>query len=1499
MRRLNIRLIVTLLVGSIALVVGIHFVHAYQVVRNAEITRTQADKAREDGQLDQALKLYDAYAKQNPDKPDGYLEAAKVAVSIAETPGATAKERVEAYFRLSQALDRDTQNRYLREQLAKFEVALNGREGLLKAIQHYEAILRIDPNDKEVMLKLAECRISTADHIQARKSLAEIVGYDPLKKEFNPAIARAPESIEAYQFLARDLRNNKPTDDKLADRVIERMVEVNPKSAEALLARAEWNEASYRKTESPEQQKLLLDRIHADTNEAYKRAPDLLNAITAKLKWCILDGDFEAGDAIVAAALKSHKFDPLVYSAASQLAAAEKKPQDSIKFLRMGVANLPKNFGLHYYLVERLLETGDVKAARDEAAELNKLVDETGPSWESEYVDAQIDYLDKNYQSAAAILERQRIQLESRKQANADPRLIEQLRRLYNLLGRCYEATNQSDQMLEIYNRLNTLVPITETVDLNAREGIARSLMGLGRREEALNELRKIRAGMQNDDRFFAQRELWSQMLYLMSMNQAHLPKDKQDWTEVQNFFNEINKRHLLNDTQRTIWRADLLIHQGQNSQARELLDAETARLDAAVEADPKNAALKEQEETIRLAIVNLLAMQSQWPEALAALDELAKKVGDKINFRLRKADLLIRQHSKDTMREQLAKLEENVEPFSAEEKAALFTGLSTSYYEGNMRDEAIRLIKKTIETRPEDARAYSILFRYAREANDKEGIAQAANGLKKVNGTNSREWKLAEATRLMYEYASDREKNKEVLVTVRQLLREIEEHNANWPEADKLGAMVALADGNTATYFQKLELALAHGPADPNLIRQVVPEMLRQGRRDDAKKLLSRVSGEQQPIDLEKVRLEEQISDNRDKSIADAKKLIEDLPPDSENYRWLGDFLSRAGHADEAEQAYYKAVTLAPQAAEPRIGLIVHLLRMRKINAAVDEVHKMETALPPEGRARAMAHAYQLLGDTRSAAQSYEDALQEDPHNYELLSDAITFNRITNNEGKAEQLLEKSLAASPGKTENEANYRRWARIQLAQIRAPKANYQQLQPILALIHENAVNGHLSDEDNLQIARILSARPDSESRRQAISIWEDLERHQRLAGLDRLVLARLYEQVGKWPQSQSIISSIVTKNPRDADALSLYVSLLLKHNNLDGAEGWFKQLNELQPTTPRTVGLKARILAKQGKATAAKDALKTLVPSPLPAEQQPRLLEVAEVLRLLGFNSDAEGYYRDYVDLHPESSLVLAEFLGHHSDLNEALNLCERAIPAHDSNSYVRGLLASLQVAITSLRSRQAIVTPEQFERVETWIKKGLREAPDSVALQLKQAELLDLRGNEKEVEQIYRSIVALPTRETDPNNGIDPLYRAIALNNLAYMLAISDPPRGAEALSLMAGVINELGPQRDFLDTRAMCYLAQGDVAKALADLNEVLLDHNEKDIEDKSYATKYFHLALAEHANHDDKEAADALAKAKAMNWSAEDLNLRERALLLKLEADLNKAADKNVAPK
>jgi Flp pilus assembly protein TadD len=118
-----------------------------------------------------------------------------------------------------------------------------------------------------------------------------------------------------------------------------------------------------------------------------------------------------------------------------------------------------------------------------------------------------------------------------------------------------------------------------------------------------------------------------------------------------------------------------------------------------------------------------------------------------------------------------------------------------------------------------------------------------------------------------------------------------------------------------------------------------------------------------------------------------------------------------------------------------------------------------------------------------------------------------------------------------------------------------------------------------------------------------------------------------------------------------------------------------------------------------------------------------------------------------------------------------------------------------------------------------------------------------------------------------------------ALNNLATLLAErADPLQNREAMEYIDRAIQVLGPQPEFLDTKAMILVYRKKPAEALALLNEVTsIPHADP--------RAWLHLAVAYHQLGQDDKAREALARARKDKLDRQVLTQADHDWLAALE--------------
>src|SRR5262249_29213726 len=140
----------------------------------------------------------------------------------------------------------------------------------------------------------------------------KLIGYDPKTDKFDLKTATAPHQPEVYSGLATTLRNkqNKP---ELAERIVDQMVEANPKSAEAYVQRgrlrAVWKND---------------DGARADADKAIQLKPDDLDALLFAADSASHDEKYDKAQEYIDKAKKLFPTEVRVYTSAALLEMKQK-----------------------------------------------------------------------------------------------------------------------------------------------------------------------------------------------------------------------------------------------------------------------------------------------------------------------------------------------------------------------------------------------------------------------------------------------------------------------------------------------------------------------------------------------------------------------------------------------------------------------------------------------------------------------------------------------------------------------------------------------------------------------------------------------------------------------------------------------------------------------------------------------------------------------------------------------------------------------------------------------------------------------------------------------------------------------------------------------------------------------------------------------------------------------------------------------------------------------
>ena len=200
--------------------VGVYSLHAFQVWRTASSLLDQATAAEKVGDLDKSADYLGRYLGLHPDDDDALAKFGLVLGKLAKTP----RQKGRAYLVLSQAILRSPTRDDLRRRLATLSVEIgrttDAREQLDYLLKHGS------PDDPELEDLLGRCEEADGHFQEAAAA-------------YEKAVAHGPQQVETYVRWASVLRRRLASP-KDADGVMDRMVEKNPQSFQARLARGRY-----------------------------------------------------------------------------------------------------------------------------------------------------------------------------------------------------------------------------------------------------------------------------------------------------------------------------------------------------------------------------------------------------------------------------------------------------------------------------------------------------------------------------------------------------------------------------------------------------------------------------------------------------------------------------------------------------------------------------------------------------------------------------------------------------------------------------------------------------------------------------------------------------------------------------------------------------------------------------------------------------------------------------------------------------------------------------------------------------------------------------------------------------------------------------------------------------------------------------------------------------------------------------------------------------------
>jgi tetratricopeptide (TPR) repeat protein len=1468
MRRLNVKLAVWLLGIAVFSVVGVHFLHAYQVKRNAEFLKVQAEQAQKDGDIKKAISQYNQFLRYRDDR-DGYKALAELVVKVANEAGATRNDKFRAYNILEEAIRRHEDLDEVRKSLVDYTMMLRRYSDALDHIRllqdHHKE--RGEPLDSELEYRAALCHFLSGEEVEARKKLYEIVGYDEATQSFADTAPASAKEIEAFTLLAQILRRNNAKEQ--ADELMRQLVKWNADSAVAHLTRARdvlgvWQNAPESTEEEQKAKRAMLADAKAEMAEAEKLAPNdadvMLTAAMLEMMEQALrrrdgqEGDYAKTQELLDRALKQFPKRQDVYLRRADLALAQNDREKAGKELEQGLKEADDTSDILKQLVEVQFQLMDLKAAKATCEKMRAI--DTIPLELIKYQEARLKLSENKIVEGTRELEQVRPAMERLGPVYAQ--------HVNTYLGRCYEMLGRPDKQLEANRRLLAAYPNL----LVARVGEAQALQALGRHAEAETSVGLLASGA----KYFP--TLQPLILQIVVNQQKSKPAEEQNWAVVNEISEMIKQNTVQDPLNQQLLQADLLIVQGNYREALQILSGLRKQ-------NPKDI-------RIWLALCKAMSADEEYREKLPQLLAFAEKEVGNVPALFTERLRTVVRGDREKAPAALQQLEPTLAQFKEEEQRALYVQLGAAYLQAGDYDNGRRCFMTAMKKDPSNAGLRQLLFEMAMERGDEAGMDEILKELRESPsfGTEDAIYKYCAASRNLARYSLRRskdvpqgEEDLSLLADARKLIDEAIAQRGEWGPLWRVRGEIEQLSGNVESAINNYQQSLSYMQSNQSTTaRRLVTLLYAAKRYTEANAAMKLLSDAEIPDTMRRLVGDNlRRAGNSQEALEMARKDIEKDPQNPSNYIWYAQLLDNLGRTDESEQAYRKATEVGPKLADGWGYYVRRLMANKKKNEAVEAVRQATASLGDNPLALAVLH--QQVEDFQQAETLFKKALAEKPGDLMILQSLAGFYLATGRSDEGHAVLDQMVAQAEKSSDKEAaKFVSWARRRKAQSLAQLGGYDHVMQAIAMIEKNAQGGDLAPEDMLGIVALLGERDDPKSRATTIQILEKLRAKPGLNPRQMTALGKLYNASGNWEKARETMVAATSNVTDDPEVFILFAEMSLDHDEVSEATGYADLADALLSKSPAEYPervrlaarlVRARLLKQAGKTEEAVALMEDLLPRPLPQNQLGQLDAVAKQMEQLGLYEGAERILDEYMSLDPRGAIAMAAFKGRRGDTDKAFALLEESRNSEPA-------IQVLPVANEILRLYPKAATPERFSMLEEWAKSAAQNQANPQRVKLLLAELYDMQGRYDEVEKIYREVLSDPL--TTPED------RARIQNNLAFILAIVNPTpqRGAEALELVEASIRFMGPLSDLLDTRALAHLAQGNAKQAAEDLRLAAAD--------RPTTTKYYHLAKVEKQLGNMDAARSALSKAQELHGEHNAFTPAERKGYEQLVQELDK---------
>lgn len=511
-RKLNVRLLAIVAAALFITAVVSHYLHAYQLKRNAHLLLEFGDEAAEQKKYGKALNYYSQYLAFMP----GDVDTLRKYCQALDARAGSVDERVELVLKMEEVLRAQPGQNTLRMRLVHNLIWL---DRIAEAVGHLHKLKASATDKAEVLHMLGWCE----DALQH---------YPEAAAAFHEAIRINPKQIHSYALLA-EVEEERLHDSEAAQKTLDALVEANPESYQAYLCRARF----YRSRGDEKS-------AAGDLAAAQRLGPDRPEVLLERADAARAQGQWEEARRLLKDGMKRFPDHADFVKRMAGVEIRAGKTETAIDHLRTGMQRAPASIELAVLLVDLLIDQKELAEAKTRIDELVKAGVKLALA---DYLKARLLIVEEDYPAAIARLEKALDDFGPVSPWNG---------RAHLLLGYCYRHTGDDEKELQAFRRAVQDEPSWATASV----GLGEALLSAGRVDEAVQTLEPFKAALE------LPAEYWKLLGRARFLRQLRLPASERRWDKVEEALAKAAANPA--DIDVPIWRADMLAARGDFAQA-------------------------------------------------------------------------------------------------------------------------------------------------------------------------------------------------------------------------------------------------------------------------------------------------------------------------------------------------------------------------------------------------------------------------------------------------------------------------------------------------------------------------------------------------------------------------------------------------------------------------------------------------------------------------------------------------------------------------------------------------------------------------------------------------------------------------------------------------------------------------------------------------------------------------------------------------------------------